>query len=810
MKKLLSLVTALFVVALAHAQISHGGFPKVRSWKGALEPVSFEQMPAFNLDSLRAEDAILDHHKDIPYRFGFNHTVHLNPMNSGVVSYNSRGDMLWRVGVASEGALSLNVLMDGFLLPPGATLFVYAPDQSQIGGAFTHENNKEWGTLALDMLATDSLIIEYYEPYNAPFTGSIQVGRVTHGYRSPLRDFGDSGSCNNNVNCPEGAPWQTEKRSVLLILVNGFASCTGALINNTAQDGTPYFLTADHCLGGNVNNWVFRFNYESPNCANVNGPTNQSVSGSILRANNSGSDFALLELSSTPPAAYNPYYSGWDRSGITPPAAVGIHHPSGDIKKISFENDPLGVVSWGGADCWHVMAWDDGTTEPGSSGSPLYDPQHRIIGQLYGGTASCSNNVDDYYGRLSTSWNGSNSSVRLSDWLDPQGTGALTLNGYPSFDRDLQLAGVLGIDDPLCDVGAVAPAVIVGNFGTQNLTSTTLTYALNGATPTVVPWNGNLAPLDTDTIPLPQLTLQPGANQFLVYTGGFNGQADQNTANDTALISFQTIANPVYVTLSLTLDDYGSETSWEVVNASNEVIYSGGPYSDNTTGQQLQYDLCLSDGCYDLIVYDSYGDGICCQYGNGGFVLDDASGTVYATGGSFGTSTTTNFCVSPCSSSQTITIQEDGSLLFSAQQLGLTNWQWYLNGVAIPGANQPSHTAIQNGNYYVEAIDANGCVATSAAYTYASAGLDGNVLGQWHLIPNPASDRVTLSWAGSVLTASVQAEVRDIAGRLVRTLVLAARESQTFEVTDWAPGVYTINVRMQDGTGLWVKRLVIE
>lgn len=805
MKNRLILLLLIVMSSGAFAQISAGGHPKVHSWKEAMEPVPFYSMPSFNLDSLRAEDAVLDQHKDIPYRFGFNHAVHYNPMNSGVVSYNAQGDMLWRVGVTSEGALSLNVLMDAFHLPPGATLFVYSPDMSQVGGAFTHENNKEWGTLALDLLPTDSLIIEYYEPHDAPFTGSIQLGRVTHGYRSPLRDFGDSGSCNNNVNCPEGAPWQTEKRSVLLILVNGFASCTGALINNTAQDGTPYFLTADHCLGGNVNNWVFRFNYESPGCANVNGPTNQSVSGSILRANNSASDFALLELSSTPPASYNPHYSGWDRSGVTPPAAVGIHHPSGDIKKISFENDPLAIANWGGADCWHVMAWDDGTTEPGSSGSPLFDPQHRIIGQLYGGQANCSNNVNDYYGRLSTSWTGSSSSVRLSDWLDPLGTNPLTLNGYPSFDRDLQLVGVLGIDDPLCDVGAIAPAVIIANFGTQNLTSTTLTYALNGAAPTVLPWNGNLPPLQTDTIPLPQMTLASGANQFVAYTGGFNGQADQNTANDTAQVNFQSITNPIYVSLSITIDDYGSETTWEVVNAGGEVVHAGGPYTDNNDGQQFQYDLCLADGCYDFIVYDSYGDGMCCQFGNGGFQLSDGGSTIYASGGAFTSQTSTNFCVSPCSSTQTITIQEDFDQLFAMQQLGFSNWQWYLNGTPIPGATQATLSVTQNGVYYVEAVDADGCLATAAAYTYASAGLSLDALMGWSMTPNPASNDITFRWTYS---DDVQVEVTDISGRNMASWKLDASGMQRFDVSSWAPGLYM--VRVYAGSQTFAKRLIIE
>ncbi|HRD51510.1 MAG TPA: trypsin-like peptidase domain-containing protein, partial [Flavobacteriales bacterium] len=194
------------------------------------------------------------------------------------------------------------------------------------------------------------------------------------------------------------------------------------LINNCQNNGTPYFLTANHCLGGN-NSWVFRFNWNSPVCTpTTNAPTNQTVSGSQLRANNAASDVALLQLNSTPPASYNVFYTGWDKSGTAPTASTCIHHPDGDIKKISFDTNPATSVSWGGAACWRIANWEDGTTEPGSSGSGLWNQNGLLIGQLYGGTASCSNNINDYFGRFSTSY------PFLQTWLGDCGN---TLQGYP-------------------------------------------------------------------------------------------------------------------------------------------------------------------------------------------------------------------------------------------------------------------------------------------------------------------------------------------------------------------------------------------
>ncbi|MCB0764817.1 MAG: secretion system protein Por, partial [Flavobacteriales bacterium] len=111
--------------------------------------------------------------------------------------------------------------------------------------------------------------------------------------------------CNINVICPEGIGWENEIRSVAIITVGGSGFCTGTLLNNCAQDSTPYFLTANHCLDANVENWVFRFNWDSPVCdPTENGPTDQTVSGCELLVNSGGTDVALLRLNSIPPEEY--------------------------------------------------------------------------------------------------------------------------------------------------------------------------------------------------------------------------------------------------------------------------------------------------------------------------------------------------------------------------------------------------------------------------------------------------------------------------------------------------------------------------
>ena len=428
---------SLILSSLIYSQVSEGGTPL--SFKEQLRlSVESVKMAAFDIDSLILEDNRAD--KNTPFRFGYGHDVDYDLVSSGTWETLKNGDRIWRLAIESPKAYSINIIYDNFSLPKGGKFFVYNKNKDYVIGAFTEKNNKPDGIFATQPVPGSHIVLEYFEPVEVSGKGKIRLLKVVHAYRNifgykNIRDYGSSGSCNNNVNCPEGLSWQDHKRAVAMILTSGGSRiCTGALVNNVRQDQKQYFLTADHCLGGN-NNWIFMFNYESPGCANQDGPTNQTVQGSILRSNLSTSDFALLEISEPIPSSYNVNFAGWSAEDIAPEQPVAIHHPSGDIKKISFDYDVGISDGWTNNDGshWKIASWEDGTTEPGSSGSPLFDNQYRIVGQLHGGQASCSFNFNDYYGKVSTSWNsGGSSSQRLKDWLDPDNTGTLLLDSYDS------------------------------------------------------------------------------------------------------------------------------------------------------------------------------------------------------------------------------------------------------------------------------------------------------------------------------------------------------------------------------------------
>lgn len=424
----LALSIGLFTTVTLTAQESFGGVPLgLRSELQLPEP-PLAVMPAVDAEAMIAEDATREAQGlKGPYRFGYNHAVSLDLENSGTWQTLANGDRVWRLAIECPAAFSINFEFNDYSIPEGGRVFVYT--DSEVLGAFTMQSSGGQNSLGVTQLAGERITIEYNEPLSALGQGRLRIGQVTHAYRDIVgltKGLGQSGSCNNNVICPEGDPWRAQIRSVAMITVGGSGLCSGQLINNCAQDGTPYFLTARHCLPSNQNisNWVYRFNWESPNCAaNQNGPTNQTVSGSQLLAQNSGSDMALIKFNNNVPAGYNVFYTGWDKSGIAPTSSTGIHHPSGDIKKITFDVQAAITGTMSGVPCWRVLTWDDGTTEGGSSGSGLWNQNGLLVGQLFGGYASCANNVDDFYGKFSNSY------PVIEQWLGSCGN---QLGGYPS------------------------------------------------------------------------------------------------------------------------------------------------------------------------------------------------------------------------------------------------------------------------------------------------------------------------------------------------------------------------------------------
>lgn len=656
----------LSVLMLWHASYAQQGnshyFPK-EGWK-TIPQISY---PTPDVNALRQEDIILDEQGGQPWRFGFNHPTQINSTSNGTWIQAKNGDLIWLVRIKCPEALTINLAFNQTEIPAGNELYVYNPDKTFILGKFTQDHLYE-GQLGTELVPGEEVIVEYYVPANHQ-QGNIQINNVTHGYRTARefqeKAFGSSGNCNLNVNCPQGGPWQQERNGVVMLVSGNSGFCSGSLINNTLNNGKPYVLTANHCFS-NPATWVFRFNWQSAGC-NTPGaePTFQYLNGAVLRSRASASDFCLVEITGglqggTVPAAFTPYFSGWDNSGNTPTSAVGIHHPSGDIKKISFENDPLISTSFGGSPAnshWGVTSWDEGVTEGGSSGSPLFDQNHRIIGQLHGGASACGAPVlSDEYGKISYSWTpaSSDSTNQLKYWLDPTQSNATFVNGYdPSGGVPIQVdpiaSAVGGVSGTFCNA-EVTPTVTLSNGGALTLSSVTITYGFDGNNNLTYNWTGTLSQWQSTTVSLPTVSLSNGVHIFNAVIGNPNTGVDENNLNNAQNSTLNVVLNGQAVVLDLTLDCYGSETSWELQNATGTVIYSGSGYLDDAAGLVTET-WCLDFGCYAYVIEDSYGDGIyglpwCDSSGNVVISsLGDSLTGISADNSDFGDSDTLTFCI---------------------------------------------------------------------------------------------------------------------------------------------------------------------
>ncbi|HMN04599.1 MAG TPA: T9SS type A sorting domain-containing protein [Flavobacteriales bacterium] len=653
----LASLALLFLATPLAAQISFGGQPYGdKAEKRGMPPAVVVDFPALDHDRLIAEDeARYASGVKGPFRFGFEQPANLTLENSGSWSIMPNGDRVWRLMLHCPGALSINLQWSEYVIPDGARMFIYN-EAGLVRGGFTAKSNPGHTAFGTAPLAGDRITVEYVEPQELAGQGRLTINNVIHGYRSiglgekggADRDFGDSGPCNVNTICPEGDHWRAEIRSVARIMLGG-GLCSGTLLNNCANDSTPYFLTARHCTVGNesTGSWVFLFNWESPVCEPTeNAPMDHTITGCDKLLEWQGTDGAFLRLSSVPPAAFEPYFSGWDASGISPDTIVGIHHPRGDIKKICSSYGPITQdninAGSGDADCWHAPQWDIGTTEQGSSGSAIWDQDHRVIGQLYGGQASCSNNVNDYYGRFDLLY------PHISEWLGECGD---TMDGFDPdafvpVPLDAAITSISSVPRVNCTTDSIRPVVTLKNNGQGPITYANIQYAIDGVNMGVMPWFGVIQPVQTTNVTLPAIGLPNGVFQLKVTVADPNHGMDTEPINNSDSLVFM-VNNPVIMSVvQMNLDRYGTETRWKIETQDGYLAYQGGPYTNSANGYTVNTQVCLSHDCYVFTIMDAIGDGMCCNYGEGSYMISDTLGNVLLDGnGAFGFEASTTFCV---------------------------------------------------------------------------------------------------------------------------------------------------------------------
>ena len=417
--------------------------------RATLAGVPTAELPLQNNAALRTANAA-SRKPNHPEEFAVSLPVDLDPATAGRWTERA-GRAVWQLRVHSAGARSLNLGFTDYRLPEGAELYLATATTRY--GPFTAADNADHAEFWSPLLPGDELLVELVMPGSNTAGAGLHLSTVNHDYVGIISQL--SGECNIDVACgaADGFPfiedYRDAIRSVAAYTIDGRAKCTGFLVNNTNQDGRPLFLTAEHCqiTADKAPSLVAYWNFENSTCRTPDseasgeqgdGSLKTFNSGARLLATYPGTDMTLLELTQPVNPAAGAYFAGWSAEDELPTDGVAtVHHPELDEKRISFSGKPTVAanatgVNVSGPDPSYVkvVAWDEGTTQGGSSGAPLFDRDGRVRGQLFGGLAGCGNQQFDVFGYLNRSWTGGGTpQTRLQDWLDPCGTGQRSSDG---------------------------------------------------------------------------------------------------------------------------------------------------------------------------------------------------------------------------------------------------------------------------------------------------------------------------------------------------------------------------------------------
>ncbi len=549
MKQIFVVILLIFSVIQSNAQVETKYYLKRGKahniFKYSRKNTVVKTMPPFDLEKMRKEDAELEG-EDVPYRFGKGFDIYYS-FDDGLWE-DVEGGRVWTISFKSEKALSLNFVFENFYLPEGASLYIENQDETVLYGPVTSDAlSKKYDTFLTDIIPGDQSTIYLFEPSEKKGESKLTVKRVVHGYRGIVFDeyygtIGSSSSCNHDVACLP--TYEKESNAVALVLLSdGDELCSGSLLMNTNLTFEPYFLTAFHCIDrpnnddylsdsekNTAENWMFKFCFKKDSCNGSNLVTDYTYNKADFCSAWYTTDFALMKIKGAVSQNENLTWLGWDRTQNTPSSTTCIHHPAGDVMKISADYDAaLSVDSHGGVNNFWQVDFDYGITQGGSSGSPLLNQNNRVVGQLYGGPHPP--NICDWtikkYGKFNLSWSGGvNNDTRLSNWLDPLGTNQTTINSFkPS---DIFISGKI----ILCD---------------------TANYVINGLpSGYTVNWS-----VDNSNF-----SISPSGNQCLVT---FTGTPQYSVANLTATVSW---SGTTIKTLSKRIVMHGAlyVTGWQYGN----------------------------------------------------------------------------------------------------------------------------------------------------------------------------------------------------------------------------------------------------
>jgi len=272
-----------------------------------------------------------------------------------------------------------------------------------------------------------------------------------------------------------------------------------------------------------------------------------------------------------------------------------------------------------------------------------------------------------------------------------------------------------GLNLQICET-TTSVELVLKNGGTQNLTSATVMYSINGGSSSTQNWTGNLAMGEEASIEVEIIGLSNGANNLSFTVIDPNGFPDEKSENNTLNREFNVVLDGILHTLTIQLDNFPQESSWVIIGLDGVPILQGGNYSAELANSLIVEDICIPEGCFTFVFQDSGGDGICCNAGDGFYELRNPEGFLVASGDDIGGIESDDFCAPfMCSLEVEVGVNKEtapgannGAMFINANSGGGFIEYSIDGGVTFQSA--PFFTGLGGGDYQVVVKDEQECI----------------------------------------------------------------------------------------------------
>lgn len=400
-------------------------------------PVSWSQSLTVNPDhqslaqpdvqALLGEDAAIDEDRSAPFRFAYAREVDWNLDNSGTWMNLPNGDRLWLLGIEYNSAQSIAITLENLQLPKGGKLYVYSDDHHDYLGPITDEDNRS-GELGLPHIKGQKIYAEYFEPNAFRGQSSFSITHVAGSYRNPVQDYQQNSACLELMTPGQVYPTlRNASASVMRVLLDhGQRYATGVLMNNSANDGTPYVLMSSKALIGDPSSYVFQFDVMGSGCFVPSGSCAlRTICGATIKMNDANTEASLLELSKQPRNDWQAFYSGWRLDEGASDNYYCIQHAKGLPQTLATYSGAFMPLMHAGIWTQGLAVLEGGQTAAGSLGAPIFDNEGNLLGIFKGGSAHCGGNGGiDRFVLLDEIWS------NVQSFLDPENEDQDKMPGY--------------------------------------------------------------------------------------------------------------------------------------------------------------------------------------------------------------------------------------------------------------------------------------------------------------------------------------------------------------------------------------------